>query len=289
MNPNRWKLVLLGMLVLGTAQVAAADKGPFTISLRYSPQESVATSSAVLGPGMSERPVQVTMEDGRAGSDPAVIGDSSDDDDKMWPVKASNGVVAWADEVLRKNLGDWGIKVSPDAPQTLAGKLTRFRVVESNKAVGSTYQAEVQVAFALKNAQGAVLWEGTALGDATRYGRARSQENINEVFSDAIKETYANALNDAGLQNAWVGKAAPPSGSPTATAAKAPSGPPVSPADLLAELVKLKKQGFTTDLLVDYVNQKNLSSPLSADDMVSWKQAGMPQEVIKAALARSGS
>jgi len=284
MNPNRWKLVLLGALVLGTARVGAADKGPFTVSLRYSPQESVATSSAVLGPGMNERPVQVTMEAGRAGSDPAVIGDSSDGDDRMWPVMASNSVVTWADEVLRKNLGDWGIKVSPDAPQTLAGKLTRVRVVESNKAVGSTYQAEVQVAFALKNAEGGVLWEGTALGDATRFGRARSQENVNEVLSDAIKETYANALNDAGLQNAWVGKTAPRSES--SPAAKAPSGPPVSPADLLAELVKLKKQSFTTELLVDYVNQKNLGSPLTADDMVSWKQAGMPQEVIKAALAR---
>lgn len=288
MNPNRWKLVLLGALVLGTTRVEAADKGPLTISLRYAPQESVATSSAVLGSGMNERPVQVTMEDGRAGSDPAVIGDSSDDDDHMWPVKASNSVVTWADEVLRKNLGDWGIKVSPDAPQTLAGKLTRVRVVESNKAVGSTYQAEVQVAFALKNAQGGVLWEGTALGDATRYGRARSEENVNEVLSDAIKEVYANALNDAGLQNAWMGKAAPRSESSPA-AAQSPSGPPISPADLLAELVKLKKQGFTTDLLVDYVNQKNLGSPLTADDMVSWSKAGMPQEVVKAALARAGS
>jgi uncharacterized lipoprotein YajG len=287
MNPNRWKLVLLGALVLGTSRVEAADKGPLTISLRYAPQESVATSSAVLGSGMNEQPVQVTMEDGRAGTDPMVIGDSSDDDDHMWPVKASNSVVTWADEILRKNLGDWGIKVSPDASQTLAGKLTRVRVVESNKAVGSTYQAEVQVAFALKNAQGGVLWEGTALGDATRYGRARSEENVNEVLSDAIKEVYANALNDAGLQNAWVGKAVPRSES--SPAAKAPAGPPISPADLLAELVKLKKQGFTTELLVDYVDQKSLGSALTADDMVSWKQAGMPQEVIKAALARAGS
>ena len=60
----------------------------------------------------------------------------------------------------------------------------------------------------------------------------------------------------------------------------------MSPDELLAELVKLKKQGFTTDLLVNYVNQKNLSSTLSADDMVEWKNAGMPQEVIKAAMDR---
>ncbi len=68
--------------------------------------------------------------------------------------------------------------------------------------------------------------------------------------------------------------------------ASAPAAPGLSPDDLLAELVKLKKQGFTTDLLVDYVHQKSLSSKLTADDMVEWKNAGMPQEVIKAALDR---
>jgi hypothetical protein len=38
---------------------------------------------------------------------------------------------------------------------------------------------------------------------------------------------------------------------------------------------------------VDYVNQKSLTKALSADDLVKWKNAGMPEEVIKAALARS--
>src|SRR5947209_7823933 len=46
-------------------------------------------------------------------------------------------------------------------------------------------------------------------------------------------------------------------------------------------------QGFGTDLLVDYVNQKTLNAEMTAKDLGQWKQAGMPQEVIKAALARS--
>ncbi|MFL6231638.1 MAG: hypothetical protein ACJ76N_00730 [Thermoanaerobaculia bacterium] len=37
---------------------------------------------------------------------------------------------------------------------------------------------------------------------------------------------------------------------------------------------------------VDYVNGKTLTKALSADDLVKWKNAGMPQEVIKAALGR---
>lgn len=284
MNIKSWTIGLaIALSLLAAAGAQAADTGIFTISLRYMPQESVATSNALLLPGMSDRPVNLSIAEGRAGNDPAVIGDSTDDDDRVWPVRASNDVIGWANEVLKKNAADWGIKTAPDAPLTLTGKLTRFRVVESNKAVGSTYNGEAQMTFTLQDAQGRTLWQGAASGDATRYGKSRSQENTNEVLSDAIKEAYANLFNDAGLQNAWIGKAQPVA----AAAAAAPAAPPITPSELLADLVKLKKQGFTTDLLVDYVNQKTLSSTLSADDLVAWRKAGMPDEVIKAALARA--
>ena len=220
MNIKSWTIGLaIALSLLAAAGAQAADKGIFTISLRYMPQESVATSNALLLPGMSERPANLSIAEGRAGNDPAVIGDSTDDDDRVWPVRASNDVIAWANEVLKKNAADWGIKTAADAPLTLAGKLTRLRVVESNKAVGSTYNAETQVAFTLQDAQGRTLWEGAASGDATRYGKSRSQENTNEVLSDAIKEAYANLFNDAGLQNAWMGKAKP-------AAASAAAAPP---------------------------------------------------------------
>jgi hypothetical protein len=85
-----------------------------------------------------------------------------------------------------------------------------------------------------------------------------------------------------------VGKGKPVA-TPSAPAASAPTAAAatVSPAVLLTDLVKLKQQGFTTDLLVDYVNQKILTRALSADDLVKWKDAGMPQEVIKAAMGRA--
>lgn len=69
-------------------------------------------------------------------------------------------------------------------------------------------------------------------------------------------------------------------------AAASPSAPGLTPDALLTELVKLKKQGFDTDLLVDFVKQKSLASGLTSDDMVKWKKEGMPQEVIQAALQR---
>lgn len=286
MKSNSWKIVFAsGLILLAAARAQAKDSSPFTVALKYVPQESVGSTSVMLAPGLGDRAVVLSLADGRPGADPAVIGENANDD-QTTPIRASNDPLAWANEVLKKTSTDWGVKTADKAPLTLAGKLVRLRVLESRKAVGSTYTSEVQVSFALKDARGGTLWEGVVAGDATRYGRKLSEENINEVLSDATKQAYANLFNTSALQDAWGGKGKAVA-TPSATAsAPAPAAPTVAPADLLADLVKLKKQGFSTDLLVDYVNQKSLTKTLSADDMGKWKAAGMPDEVLKAALAK---
>ena len=279
LNKRTFALVLL--LALAVSPVTAKELGPLNVTLRYSPQESTGSSVPNLMMGISDKPVKLSIADGRTITDPAVIGDSTDDDDRVWPVRAAGDVVAWSNEVLVKNAGEWGIRVADDAPLQVQGTLLRFMVNESNKPVGSMYTADIRVGFRMLDASGQLLWEGTAAGDATRYGKSRNQDNVNEVLSDAIKEAYATAFGDPALQNAWLGKS-----EPVATSAAAPAAPAMTPDDLLAELVKLKKQGFDTDLLVDFVRQKSLTSALSADDMVKWKKEGMPQEVIQTALKR---
>ena len=290
MNAKSWKIGLLTALsLLACIRVEARGTGPFTMSLQYKPQEKLDPADAELAPGITDRPVRLSIVDGRAESDPAVIGEISDHDDKIFPVRASNEVGAWANDVLTKYAAEWGIKAAPDAPLALTGKLTQLRLVASTKAMGSTYRVETQVAFTLADARGRTLWQGTAGGDATRYGKERSADNANEVLSDAIKEAYTDIFNNTDLQSAWLGKGTPIAASAPAPAAasSAAADSALSPSAMLAELVKLKKQGFTADLLVDFVNQRNLTRALSADDLVKWKNAGMPEEVIKAALARA--
>src|ERR1700694_5106469 len=76
MKTRSWKIVLAGsLLLLVTAGAQAKDSGPFTVNLKYSPQESVGASSVLLAPGLGDRPVVLTLTDGRPGSDPAVIGE----------------------------------------------------------------------------------------------------------------------------------------------------------------------------------------------------------------------
>lgn len=276
-----WKAALTLLFTFAALPAGAKELGPFNITLRYAPQESVGTSVPTLTMGISDLPVRLSIEDGRTVSDPAVIGDSTDDDDRVWPIRAASDLLGWANEVLLKNAGEWGIRVSDSAPLQIKGSLLRFMVSESNKPVGSVYNADIRVAFRLLDSRGNLLWEGNAAGDATRYGKARNEDNVNEVLSDALKEAYATALGDTALQNAWLGKSEPMA-APAATPAAA-----MTPDEMLAELLKLKKQGFGTDLMVSFVNQKSLRSSLSADDMVKWKKEGMPQEVIQAALKRA--
>jgi len=287
LTTRSWGLAAL-VLLLSLAPAFASDTGILTITLRYAPQEAVGSDSPTLLPGIGDRPVKVVVEEGRTVQDPAVIGETTDDDDKLWPVRVSNSLTAWATEVLTKNAGDWGVRVAEDAPLTLTAKITRFRITESNKAVGSTYNADVQVALSLKDGRGRLLWEGTAPGDATRYGKSRSQENINEVLSDALKEAYATGLAETSLQNAWLGRSAPlAGGSSSSGSGSAKPAETITPEKLVAELIKLKKSNVGPDLMIDFVNSKTLTRTLEADDVGKLSEAGIPEAVIKAALERS--
>ena len=128
-----------------------------------------------------------------------------------------------------------------------------------------------------KGRDGALLNSGVASGDARRYGKKRSAENCNEVLSDATKEAYANLFNNPGLQAAWSGEIAR-----TGTTAQTISG-----RALLLEVTNLKDQGFSTELIIRFINQHVLTGPLSSQELVEWKAAGLSEAVIQAALERS--
>jgi len=280
MGRNRWRSFITLLLL---AAVPAAVRGEsLKVTLHYVPQENTHASTPDLPAALLTTPVAVVFEDGREAPDKNVIGEVVDDD-KSSPITASD-VAGFASKVLADNVAGWGLKAKPGADRVLTVKLVRFFVTQNPKAIGAMYGSEVRVLGSYAERK-KVLWEGTATGSTHRYGK-RNEENLNEVLSDALKEAYANTLSDAGLAQALSGHGGPVAAASSAgSAAKPPEG--VAPGQLLTELLDLKKQGFSTDLLVQYVNQKTLSSEMTAKDLGAWKQAGMPQEVIKAALARS--
>lgn len=207
MSTTRMRSSLLALMFsLSAASVFARGATPkeLVVDLKFKPQEGVHESSANLPPSMLEKSVEVRVEDKRGGSDPAVIGQGTGGDDRSFPIKSSTDVKAYFRDTVESVTKDWGLKSGKD--RVLVLEVTKFSIDESNKALGSVYSSEVKVGYILKTSGGKVLTEGAQTGSAHRYGRAHSEDNINEVLSDALKEAYANVLNDSKLQDAWTGK-----------------------------------------------------------------------------------
>jgi hypothetical protein len=248
-----------------------------TLTLQFVPQETTGSSLPTLREDVASRPIDLTFEDKRPPSETALVGEGTDDDDHPFPWRSTNPIPEFAKEILVRTAQGWGVQIQEGADLILVVRLTRFFVSEKDQAVGSSYAADVRVAFELKGRDGAPLSSGVASGDARRYGRKRSADNCNEVLSDAMKEAYANLIDHRALQAAWAGK-------------ESPSGPKtrhISPAALLVEVIRLKDQGLSSELLIGYISQLALTQPMGADDIVDWNKAGLPESVILAAVNRS--
>lgn len=268
---------VLPMLCALLGMPAAAKENDPEIHLTWSPQQRVATAQADVSAEMLRRPVELEVTDERGLEDPTVLGRRTDDADREWALLSVEPVEVFVGRSAATALGGWGIGVRADAERTLTLAILRFRVVESNQAVGATYEAQCRLEGAFRDARGTVLWSGSATGDATRYGRKFSEANVSEVLSDALLEALGTLLGDRGLHRAWAGE-------PTATAPADAASPMIAPEELLAEVRRLAAGGVGEEQLVRFVTGRRLTRPLDADDVLAWRDAGLPEAVVAAAL-----
>lgn len=194
----RWKSLVAIAVLLVMAAPASAKKNNPNVELDFRPQQAVAAAEADVTPDMLRRPVALRVEDMRR--DPEEIGTRTDDDDRKHTLRAVGDVREYAAAAIEELLDDWGVQTDDGAGLILEISLVQIDVLETNQAVGATFSANVRLAAELK---GAAQWSGTASGDATRYGKKFSNENVNEVLSDALLEAVANLLSEPGLHQAW--------------------------------------------------------------------------------------
>jgi hypothetical protein len=268
---------VLPILCALVAISAEAKENDPEIRLTWSPQQRVATAQADVSADMLTLPVALEVTDERGLEDPAALGTRTDDADREWRLLSVEPIEAFIGRSTAAALEDWGIDVRADAERTLTLAVLRFRVVESNQAVGATYEAQCRLEGALRDARGTVLWSGDATGDATRYGRKLSEANVSEVLSDALLEALGTLLGDRGLHRAWVGE-------PAVAAPADAVSPVIAPEELLAELRRLVEGGVGEEQLVRFVTGRRLTRPLDADDVLAWRDAGLPDAVVAAAL-----
>lgn len=236
---RRLSAFLLILLASSVAYGRGATPKELVIDLKFKPQEGVHSDSPALPPAMLEKSVDLRVEDGRKEADPRVIGQGTGGNDKTFPIRAGNDIAPFVKEVIDSVGKSWSLNTATPSDRILNISVTRFFLDESNKALGSMYSSDVKLAFTLKDAKGKVLAEGVGSGSTHRYGRAHSVENSNEVLSDALKEAFANVLDDSSMQTAWSsGKGSAKGGSSQS------STPSKSVEERLKDLDALYKKGL---------------------------------------------
>ena len=195
-------LLLLPCLLFAAAAFAHDTQSELPVSLEFVPQDPLELERPELPAAMADHSVELRVADARAG-DPMLLGTGTNDDDRRFPIRADDDVIGYVNDTLHDVAEKWGLTLDRHADRVLKLRLTRFSVDEDNKPVGSVYTAEARLGFVLTDAGGRVLAEGAASGVAHRYGRARSEDNCNEVLSDALQEAFANVLTDARVRSAW--------------------------------------------------------------------------------------
>jgi hypothetical protein len=102
----------------------------------------------------------------------------------------------------------------------------------------------------------------------------------------------ASTTSPAAAPAAPATSAAPPAAAASAPTAPAAQAPPtkslgLSNAELKAKILDLMKENVSVDVIVAYVKSRRVASPLSADEIIDWKRAGIAEPVIETAIAQA--
>lgn len=200
-------IAMRGVAVLAAVTVvaapAAAKRNNPKIDLSYTPTEAVAATVISVSSDLSEAELSLELSDDRNVDSVEELGVRTDNDDREHKLEATSDVLEFVAETLVEQADDWDVQLTMDeAALVLAITIERFEVLETNQAVGATYEAWVELDVALRDGDENELWKGTAEGDATRYGRKYSNDNINEVLSDALVEAFGAVVDDNDFDDA---------------------------------------------------------------------------------------
>ncbi|HZN55787.1 MAG TPA: YajG family lipoprotein [Candidatus Polarisedimenticolaceae bacterium] len=299
--------VLVCSLALAAAPALAGED--LIIPLKFIPTTKPGSVRATLQEGVSSKPVALVVEDSRTVTAKDLVGDGTGAKDDTFRIRYAGHLPSYLKTTLQDRFNAWGIQFDDKSDLVLQIRTTRFYVHETHAFLASTFTAEVQLPWTLADRTGHVFATGTAMGSGKTKGRWRNAVNCEEVLADALQEAAVGVAGDAKLQEAWI--AAKPSRAPAvADHPTAPAIPPIAmavppsrlsskaapakaaalpktPAQLLVDVNRLRRQQLGTSVLVDFVSKQTLATGFTANDLMAWKRAGVPEPVMRAALARA--
>jgi hypothetical protein len=288
----------IAAVLLAFAAVPALAGQDLIIPLKFIPITNPGKVTASLLDGISNKPVTIVVEDARQVKSKDLVGEGTGAGDDTFRIRYAGHLPSYLKTTVADRFATWGVQTDESSDLVLVLKVTRFHVLETHFFFGSTFNAEIQLPWTLADRAGNVFASGTALGTGKTKGRWRNPINCEEVLADALQQAAVTIAGDAKLQEAWL--AAVPKPAPAPVAAARPGPAPAraetkaasatgakTPAQLLDDVTQLRRQQLGTSVLVSYVSKQTLASGFSANDLVAWKKAGVPEPVMEAALRRA--
>ena len=259
MNNIRAHALLVVAAALFASAAGAASKS-VTLELKLPKNsEKPAVAPPTLAPLFTAGPISLSVVDTRGPEDPAIVGGQRIKGVGAYTWRSEQPVAPAVESQVNQVLRGWSVRVAPDADFKLRLALMKYYVNERSDTFGSTYLGEVRFMVSLTDSNDGVLWTGEASGESKRQGVDGRASMCNEALSYALSRALAQGLAAVKLETA------------------------IEPETLLADLTRLLAGGVAAEVLVAYVEQRNLTRPLTVDEILSWKNAGIPDVAIKAA------
>ena len=261
--------IVLVMLIAALVPTPCAEVK--MIDLRFAPNETDEDLAPVVPGDVLEIAIRIEdVTDGRQGlPDPSVIGRFRNKDIE---VRADRSVPAHVTDTVHRLLEHWNLTVAPDGSRVLESELRLFEVeVESG-----AFNANVHVLFRLRDDEKETYtYQAIHAGHDGTVGLRGKEANYNQVLSNALREAVVVLLSDTKFHEALRGNA----NSIVVTV--------ITPANLLNLLIPLQRSQVSEETLLQFVRDRRIRGPFTADDVAAWKEAGMPETVLREAKSRA--
>lgn len=258
-------------LAVGLLFATGSLQAQVVLELRFEPSDPEDFPNPATGLLSDGRPPSISLrytKDGNAAPGSEDIGFIRASQ-KVTRIYSTRPVVSFLDEAGAQQLNEWGVPVSSEGKVIVEGHVTKFSIEEK-----FVHWAEIEVTYSIRGPEGHDYGKGDIKSTGMSAGIARSPRNHRRALSDALRENLKKLI-----QSSWFLEAA------AATRPKKAEDSSLNPAALRDAVLRLMKNGLEEDLLVAYVRQARVSPTFSADDVLAWKAAGIPSQVISAALA----
>lgn len=174
--------------------------GNLPIELRFEPTTTALPSPSLLAAVKSFKGVRIQPFIDSRSTNETLIG-SMKSGSGTQTIESKTAISLFAFDGFKKVYGEWGGKISPDGPLELKGYVTQFAFDDIDG-----YQARVGFHFYLCDGSDKVLWDGHSSGIVRGNGKAVTPESLSGLFSDILRATYNEMLEDEKLVGVWSGR-----------------------------------------------------------------------------------